>query len=106
MEEFRSQKRTHKIRKEQGGFIPCQRPTGLQQAFPDMRSLSPRNLKYMRAFASAWPERRIVQEGLAQITWYHNIALFERLGDSQTRYPTFRQRCRHPTILHCYFHFM
>jgi predicted nuclease of restriction endonuclease-like (RecB) superfamily len=39
----------------------------------------------MRAFASAWPERQIVQEGLAQITWYHNIALLERLGDSQTR---------------------
>jgi len=39
----------------------------------------------MRAFASAWPERQIVQEGLAQITWYHNIALLERLGDSETR---------------------
>ena len=36
----------------------------LRQAFPDMRCLSPRNLKYMRAFASAWPERQIVQEGL------------------------------------------
>jgi len=59
--------------------------TDLRQAFPDMRGLSPRNLKYMRAFASAWPERQIVQEGLAQITWYHNIALLERLGDSQTR---------------------
>ena len=57
----------------------------LRQAFPDMRGLSPRNLKYMRAFASAWPERQFVQEGLAQITWYHNIALLERLGDSQTR---------------------
>lgn len=57
----------------------------LRQVFPDMRGLSPRNLKYMRAFASAWPERQIVQEGLAQITWYHNIALLERLGDSQTR---------------------
>jgi predicted nuclease of restriction endonuclease-like (RecB) superfamily len=57
----------------------------LQQAFPDMRGLSPRNLKYMRAFASAWPERQIVQEGLAQITWYHNIALLERLDDSKTR---------------------
>jgi hypothetical protein len=38
----------------------------------------------MRAFASAWPERQIVQEVLAQITWYYNIALLERLGDSQT----------------------
>jgi len=47
--------------------------------------LTSRNLKYMRAFASAWSERQIVQEGFAQITWYHNIALLERLGDSQTR---------------------
>ena len=39
----------------------------LREAFPDMRGFSPRNLKYMRAFASAWPEREIVQEVLAQI---------------------------------------
>jgi predicted nuclease of restriction endonuclease-like (RecB) superfamily len=57
----------------------------LRQAFPDMRGLSPRNLKYMRAFASTWSERRIVQEVLAQITWYHNIALLEKLDDAQTR---------------------
>lgn len=59
--------------------------TDLRQAFPDMRGLSPRNLKYMRGFASAWPERQIVQEVLAQITWYHNIALIEKLDDRQTR---------------------
>ena len=57
----------------------------LRQAFPDMRGLSPRNLKYMRAFASAWPEHQIVQEVLAQITWYHNIALLEKLDDAQMR---------------------
>ncbi len=28
----------------------------LRQAFPDMRGFSPRNLKYMRAFAEAYPE--------------------------------------------------
>ena len=57
----------------------------LRQAFPDMRGLSPRNLKYMRAFASAWPEHQIVQEVLAQITWYHNIALLEKLDNAQMR---------------------
>ena len=57
----------------------------LRKAFPDMRGLSPRNLKYMRAFASAWPERRIVQEVLAQITWYQNIALLEKLTGSEER---------------------
>ena len=38
----------------------------LRQAFPDMSGLSPRNLKYMRAFAQAWHDRAIVQEALAQ----------------------------------------
>ena len=56
----------------------------LREAFPDMRGFSPRNLKYMRAFAAAWPERKIVQEVLAQITWYHNIALLEKVGDESS----------------------
>ncbi|EQD37831.1 phage uncharacterized protein, partial [mine drainage metagenome] len=38
----------------------------LREAFPDMRGFSSRNLKYMRAFAAAWPERAIVHEALAQ----------------------------------------
>lgn len=29
--------------------------TDLHAAFPDMQGLSPRNLKYMRKFAEAWP---------------------------------------------------
>lgn len=57
----------------------------LREAFPDMKGFSPRNLKYMRAFAAAWPEREIVQEALAQITWYHNIALLEKLTGSEER---------------------
>jgi predicted nuclease of restriction endonuclease-like (RecB) superfamily len=57
----------------------------LRTAFPEMTGLSPRNLKYMRAFAAAWPDRSIMQASLAQITWYHNIALIERLADSQSR---------------------
>ena len=44
-----------------------------------MRVFSPRNLKSMRAFATAWPERKIVQEVLAQGPWYHNIVLLEKV---------------------------
>jgi predicted nuclease of restriction endonuclease-like (RecB) superfamily len=40
----------------------------LKRSFPDMKGFSPRNLKYMRAFAEAWPEEPIVQAVLAQIT--------------------------------------
>mgnify|MGYP001106717946 CR=1 FL=1 len=57
----------------------------LREAFPDMRGLSPRNLKYMRSLAAAWSDRQIVQEVLAQITWYHNIALLEKVADPQVR---------------------
>lgn len=57
----------------------------LREAYPDMRGLSPRNLKYMRAFAAAWPDREIVQEPLARITWYHNIALLEKLAAPEDR---------------------
>ena len=57
----------------------------LKTAFPDMSGLSPRNLKYMRTNAHAWPEREIVQGSLAQITWYHNIALLEKISEPETR---------------------
>lgn len=57
----------------------------LQKEFPDMKGFSPRNLKYMRAFATAWTDKTIVQEALAQITWYHNIALLEQLKENETR---------------------
>jgi len=57
----------------------------LRKAFPDMKGLSPRNLKYMRAFAETWPDREIVQETLAQITWYHNLTLLEKLHSPEER---------------------
>ena len=57
----------------------------LREAFPDMRGFSPRNLKYMRAFAAAWPDVAIVQESLAQLTWYHHIALLEKLDSPESR---------------------
>jgi len=57
----------------------------LKQAFPEMNGFSPRNLKYMRKFAGEWPNREIVQGALAQITWYHNLALLEKCSDPDTR---------------------
>lgn len=57
----------------------------LREDFTNMKGFSPRNLKYMRAFAAAWPERAIVQEALAQITWYHNVTLIEKLEGEADR---------------------
>ncbi|MCK9593383.1 MAG: DUF1016 N-terminal domain-containing protein [Methanoregula sp.] len=48
----------------------------LVHEFPDMRGFSVRNLKYMRKFAETWRDISVVQEPLAQITWYHHIASY------------------------------
>ena len=57
----------------------------LREAFPEMKGFSPRNLKYMRAFAAAWPEREIVQRTVAQLSWRQNLVLIEKLANSRDR---------------------
>lgn len=52
----------------------------LRAAFPDMKGFSPRNLKYMRAFAHAWPDAEFVQQAVAQLPWGHNLVLLESLA--------------------------
>ncbi|WP_433695864.1 PDDEXK nuclease domain-containing protein [Paraburkholderia phenoliruptrix] len=51
----------------------------LKAAFPDMRGFSPRNLKYMRAFAEAWPGDTFVQQAAAQLPWFHLCTLLDKL---------------------------
>lgn len=67
----------------------------LRNAYPDMRGLSARNLKYMRAFAAAWPDRTFVQEALAQIPWYHHIALLEKCESAEERLWYAKQSTKH-----------
>ena len=57
----------------------------LRAAFPKMKGFSPRNLKYMRAFAEAWPDAEFVQGVLAQLPWYHQLALLDKLPSPETR---------------------
>jgi len=57
----------------------------LKKAFPDMAGFSPRNLKYMRTFADAWPDRLIVQRTVAQLPWRSNLTLLDKLSDPETR---------------------
>ncbi len=51
----------------------------------NMQGLSTRNLKYMRAFAAAWPDKTIVQQRVSQIPWGSNIALLDKLNSPQER---------------------
>ncbi|MBF0181171.1 MAG: DUF1016 family protein [Magnetococcales bacterium] len=57
----------------------------LRAAFPEMKGFSARNLKYMRAFAEAWPDEQFVQEVLAQLPWYHQLALLDKLKTDPER---------------------
>lgn len=59
--------------------------TDLRERFPDARGFSARNLKYMRAFAAAWPDPEIVQRTVAQLPWRHNIALLDKLNTADLR---------------------
>lgn len=42
-----------------------------------MTGLSARNLKYMRAFAEAWPDVEVVQQLVALLPWGHNVRLLD-----------------------------
>jgi predicted nuclease of restriction endonuclease-like (RecB) superfamily len=57
----------------------------LRDAFPDMKGFSPRNLKYMRAFATSWTDREVVQRTVAPLPWRHIIALLEKLKGPEER---------------------
>ncbi len=62
-----------------GGKIVERLAMDLRHAFPDMTGFSPRNLKYMRAFAEAWPDEQFVQQVVAQIPWGHNIRILDHV---------------------------
>ncbi|MGC4053321.1 MAG: PDDEXK nuclease domain-containing protein [Paludibaculum sp.] len=78
-----------------GAKVIDQLARDLHQAFPDMRGISPRNLRYMRALAEAWPDETIVQGPLAQLTWYHNLTILEKLKSTEERLWYARQSIEH-----------
>lgn len=57
----------------------------LRDQFPDSSGFSARNLKYMRAFAAAWPDAAIVQRTVALLPWRHNVALLDKLDTLDQR---------------------
>ncbi|MFP3017179.1 MAG: YhcG family protein [Wolbachia sp.] len=68
-----------------GAKIIDQLSKDLRSAFPEMKGFSPRNLKYMRKFAEEYSDIEFVQEPLAQLTWYHNVTLLEKIESRETR---------------------
>jgi predicted nuclease of restriction endonuclease-like (RecB) superfamily len=69
--------------------------TDLQQAFPEIKGFSLRNLKYMRAFAQAYPDEEFVQQLVAQIPWGHNVRILDTVKDSVEREWYIKQTIQH-----------
>jgi predicted nuclease of restriction endonuclease-like (RecB) superfamily len=63
----------------------------LRRAFPEMKGLSARNLKYMRAFAEACPDRIFVQQVAAQLPWGHTMVLLDKVKNPDERQWYMRQ---------------
>jgi predicted nuclease of restriction endonuclease-like (RecB) superfamily len=57
----------------------------LKREFPLIQGFSSRNLKYMRAFAEAWPDEAIVHQLGAQIPWKHNCIILEKVKAPEAR---------------------
>lgn len=57
----------------------------LQQAFPDMRALTRRNLFLMRAFAEAFPEGPIVKQPVSQLPWGQIIRVIQMVKSPADR---------------------
>jgi len=57
----------------------------LKREFPEMKGFSRSNLKYMRAFAEAYPLGEIGQQLAGQIPWFHNCMILEKVKDPQMR---------------------
>lgn len=67
----------------------------LARAFPEMTGLSARNLKYMRAFAEAWPDSEFVQQVVALLPWGHNVRLLDAIKAPAERTWYARQAIEH-----------
>ena len=76
---------TRQERQSWGAKVIDRLSSDLIREFPELKGFSVRNLKYMRKFARVWRDSAIVQELLAQITWYHHIALLDKVKDPAER---------------------
>lgn len=69
-----------------GSRILDQVSADLRAAFPEMKGFSRSNLKYMRAFAEAWPDPAAIgQQPVGQLPWAHNLVLLTKLKATEAR---------------------
>jgi len=70
---------------EWGGKIIDRLARDLQTEFPGVEGFSPRNLRYMRSLAEAWPDEETLQRLVAKLSWSHNVRVLDRIKDRPTR---------------------
>ena len=68
-----------------GAKVIDQLAKDLRKEFPDIKGLSRSNLKNMRIFAQAYPDKPISQQLVGQLPWGHNIRLLEMVKDPEKR---------------------
>ena len=68
-----------------GGRIIDRLSQDLRAEFPGVEGYSPRNLRYMRSLAEAWPDAAILQRLIAKLPWGHNLRVLDRIKDRPTR---------------------
>ncbi len=57
----------------------------LKNTFPNMKGFSSRNIKYMRSFAESYPHIEFVQQVAAQIPWFHNCTIIDKIKNHNER---------------------
>jgi predicted nuclease of restriction endonuclease-like (RecB) superfamily len=75
----------HQKEKGWGAKVIDRLAIDLRHAFPEMQGFSSRNLKYMRAFGEAYTDEQFVQQVAAQIAWFHNCLLLDKIKDTVRR---------------------
>jgi len=77
----------------------------LRNAFPEIKGLSSRNLNYMRKFAETYPDFEFVQQLAAQIPWFHNCVLIDKVKSKKERecyiQQTIQNGCSRNVLIHC-----
>ena len=68
-----------------GSKVVTRLSTDLRDQFPEARGFSPRNLRYMKTFAAAWPDISMLQTVSATLPWSHHVLLLEKLNTPEER---------------------
>lgn len=86
---------TRQAAEKWGAKVTVRLSADLSREFPEMKGFSQRNLKYMRAFAEAYPDARFVQQAVAQIPWGHNVRILDYVKDPREREWYIRKTIEH-----------